>query len=668
MFQALAKTLTALHQQLSAEPPHVRSIVEIEVRVGLISLSDRLERATPTIPGSGAVQIEPDMMRRRGLRFVSGVSPPVFGTVKQEIGRRYGTTERATKEVVYVYDSGRMRDQRVIFDGVNPPHCERKETKKQVNFQLPAASYDLRVQASLEEAMEPMQGTDPPEGWSGRRTKRRVSWKSPSNVPEGAAWLWQADLTLVEEISPNRGLLETWEVELELLPRARDRWLSLTVPEEVIAMTSQVATHLLHLLEPINPIEPMSAIANPTPELHQDIKTAVLSACAQLKTPGKGSPFPGAQPVNMCKRNVPDVQRASYYIAEKTDGVRYLMLALPGPSGNTCVLVDRSMNVFRVAGGAFLAEVLGPGTILDGELVHNRTMMKAIFVAFDILRHRERNVMPLGFLERLTALREGVMASYFDQMRTAGAAQEGHLMLVMKSFYPRKKIMDLFRHVSVEGRHRIFKDEGRTLHHKTDGIIFQPNAPYTVGTDTALLKWKWADLASVDLRVYPAPDSGGGGGGGGMGRGCNVKLCSEAGNHGEEVDLSKSVHLSVHDRARLVADMEGSRSVIAEVALDPGSGLWVYMGLRPDKDRPNFITTVISTMVEVAEGLSEEELKYRMLVDSPSSDDWVRQETAMRKRAVQWQYKKKAAQTTPTTTATSPPPPPPPRPQQQPPR
>ena len=142
-----------------------------------------------------------------------------------------------------------------------------------------------------------------------------------------------------------------------------------------------------------------------------------------------------------------------------------------------------------------------------------------------------------------------------------------------------------------------------------------------------------------------------------------MKLCSEAGNQGEEVDLSKSVHLSAHDRARLVADMECNRSVIAEVALDPGSGLWVYMGLRPDKDRPNFITTVISTMVEVAEGLSEEELKYRMLVDSPSSDDWIRQETAMRKRAVQWQYKKKSSQTTSTaTTPTTPPPPPPPRP------
>ena len=154
--------------------------------------------------------------------------------------------------------------------------------------------------------------------------------------------------------------------------------------------------------------------------------------------------------------------------------------------------------------------------------------------------------------------------------------------------------------VHVEGQHRIYKDSERSLHHKTDGIIFQPDAPYKVGTDPALLKWKWIDLASVDLRVYPAALGNGGAGGGGGG----VRLCSEAGNHGEEVDLSRSVHLSEHDEARLVADMQNSRSVIAEVALDPGSGLWVYMGLRPDKDRPNFITTVISTMVEVRFGFN----------------------------------------------------------------
>lgn len=710
LFQALAKYLNTLHQRLCTEPPEVRAGLEIEVRVGLISLPERLERATPGIPGSGAVQIDTEVMRHHRLRFVSGVSPPVFDRVKEEVGRKYGVAERASKEIVYVYDGGQMRDQRVVMDGISPPYCERKEARHLANFQLAAAPYDLRVQASLEQRVAPEVAglqpgsSEPPQGWSGRRTKRRFSWKSDSSMSEDEAWLWRADLTLVEEVSSQRGgMKEVREVELELLPRARDRWLSLNQPEEVIAMTSQVATHLYHLLESINPLEPLSAIANPTPEHDDGVRQAVAAACAQLKRPtGKGSSFPGAQPVNMCKRNVPDVQRGSYFIAEKTDGVRYLMMTVPGPAGSpgeTCVLVDRSMNVFQVTGGGFLAGILGSGTILDGELVHNRTLHKAIFVAFDILRHRERSLVPCGFLERLDVLKKRVVADYLERVREGGAeaAPDGHLKLVPKRFFPRQKIMDLFRQVCVsvcievlgvlylgwavflcglffvllqsvrlamypvgcvvstavssmrssffyrscftvrrispdsatndkqnggrlhtavrlvprrdvilrytcwlhaqvhvEGQHRIFKDSERSLHHKTDGIIFQPDAPYKVGTDPGLLKWKWVDLASVDLRVYPAAATVGSGGGGG-----GVRLCSEAGNHGEEVDLSRSVHLSDHDEARLVADMQNSRSVIAEVALDPGSGLWVYMGLRPDKDRPNFITTVISTMVEV---------------------------------------------------------------------
>lgn len=463
LFQALAKNLNALHQRLCTEPPEVRASLEIEVRVGLISLPDHLERATPGIPGSGAVQIDPEVMRHHRLRFVSGVSPPVFDRVKEEVGRKYGVAERASKEVVYVYDAGQMQGQRVVMDGVGPPYCERKEARHLVNFQLAAAPYDLRVQASLEQRVAPeMAGlqpgsNEPPQGWSGRRTKRRFSWKSDSSMSEDEAWLWRADLTLVEEVSSHRGggINEVREVELELLPRARDRWLSLTQPEEAIAMTSQVATHLYHLLESINPLEPLSAISNPVPEGDDGVRQAVAAACAQLKRPtGKGSSFPGAQPVNMCKRNVPDVQRGAYFIAEKTDGVRYLMMSVPAPSGGeTCVLVDRSMNAFQVAGGGFLAGCLGSGTILDGELVHNRTLNKAIFVAFDILRHRDRSLVACGFLERLDVLKKGAIADYNERVREGGAeaAPDSHLKLVPKRFFPRQKIMDLFRLVRVCG-------------------------------------------------------------------------------------------------------------------------------------------------------------------------------------------------------------------------
>ena len=57
---------------------------------------------------------------------------------------------------------------------------------------------------------------------------------------------------------------------------------------------------------------------------------------------------------------------------------------------------------------------------------------------------------------------------------------------------------------------RIYKESDRR-HHKSDGIIFQPNAPYVFGTDVDLVKWKWPELASVDLQVLPNASKGGGG-------------------------------------------------------------------------------------------------------------------------------------------------------------
>jgi hypothetical protein len=34
-------------------------------------------------------------------------------------------------------------------------------------------------------------------------------------------------------------------------------------------------------------------------------------------------------------------------------------------------------------------------------------------------------------------------------------------------------------------------------HHKTDGVILQPNTPYVMGTDYGLLKWKFLDTVNI---------------------------------------------------------------------------------------------------------------------------------------------------------------------------
>lgn len=47
---------------------------------------------------------------------------------------------------------------------------------------------------------------------------------------------------------------------------------------------------------------------------------------------------------------------------------------------------------------------------------------------------------------------------------------------------------------------------------------------------------------------------------------------------------------------------------IIEVLFDVATGSWSYKGVRHDKNVPNFITTVMGALIELAEKVTEEEL------------------------------------------------------------
>ena len=600
LLETVVETLTGFHDNLTK--PTAGSTIELEVRMGLIPYLYDIGkgRSTHSIPGEGAITVP-------GTGFLSGVSPPDYATISKQI-ESFSTNRETTVEEVYSYTDSSIR---VVYDTVSKRFkSESKEKFYPVDLQIPAAAYDLRIQSSLETNLGSV--SNPPDNWKNKRTKRRVSWESSE--------MWRSDLTLVEtETRP--GVEEkppTWEVELELLPKKTKEWISTSDPEK---MTSDIAKDLLLVLEKINPMEMESSIDEIIEEKDGKIKSEVKKALGNIKTTKSGDfSFPGAQPVNMLRRDIEYIQTKPYYVAEKTDGVRYLMVVL----GETCVLVKRSkyLKIFKVDGGHEIANVLPTGTILDGELVHNRTSGKSVFLVFDMLQNAKRKIIHENFSERYY----GELTSLMNEFRN----KKGHLQLAMKVFHKREDLGEVFRNIHT-GKHRIYKSG--LLHHKTDGIIFQPDTPYVTQTDKTLFKWKWVDLASIDLKVHSGNSEK------------DLKFCSDAGD-GVEVDLSKSIHLSAQDTARLVGDMAYDKSktkktwAIAEVALSPGSGLWVYMGLRTDKDSSNFIGVVMSTMLEVAEGLDEDELKYRMAATDHSSDDWDVQENAMRKKAVQYQYKK----------------------------
>ncbi len=117
---------------------------------------------------------------------------------------------------------------------------------------------------------------------------------------------------------------------------------------------------------------------------------------------------------------------------------------------------------------------------------------------------------------------------------------EGTLPLVRKKFFHRKSIMSLFHYVKhMSGRERIYH-ESEWRYHRTDGVIFQPDAPYNSGRHDALMKWKWLDLASIDLRAQRT--------------GADIDFSTEV-QGGMPVSV-KVVKLTEHDIMRLRADMK----------------------------------------------------------------------------------------------------------------
>lgn len=202
LLKTITKTLSEYRKKLKLMED--RSMIEIEVRLGLISEKDDFVRDMPGKEGSGVIQAK-NMNRKR---FVSGVSPIDYDTMKQTMELFYPEME-TIKEEVFIYDAGHR-----ITTNNGKLYKEKKDVKVQTDLHSPSASYDLRIQVSKE---EPIGATNRDDNWSAKRMKRRVSWSSKQQM-------WKADLTLVESFNKNSGKTSsTWEVELELLSGARDK-------------------------------------------------------------------------------------------------------------------------------------------------------------------------------------------------------------------------------------------------------------------------------------------------------------------------------------------------------------------------------------------------------------------------------------------------------------
>ena len=132
---------------------------------------------------------------------------------------------------------------------------------------------------------------------------------------------------------------------------------------------------------------------------HQDaegLKHAVANLLGRENTR-----FPGAQPVSFAKLHLAELQKQEYFMCEKTDGVRCLLYLTYIDTGNgfepLTILIDRKNNYYDVRPPLrypYYTAIDQPeaflyGTLLDGELVHDRYPGEAsprlIYYVFDCM-------------------------------------------------------------------------------------------------------------------------------------------------------------------------------------------------------------------------------------------------------------------------------------------
>ncbi|KAG5649639.1 hypothetical protein H0H81_002738 [Sphagnurus paluster] len=320
--------------------------------------------------------------------------------------------------------------------------------------------------------------------------------------------------------------------------------------------------------------------------------------------------FPGSQPVSFSVRDLDKLERADYWVCEKSDGVRVLFLIQTDFSSGdqTLYLIDRH-NTYHELTGIFFPHHENPrnplrNTLVDGELVRDidpKTKVATLrLLAFDCLVVDDQNVMSRPLDKRYGRLQEWFYKPYAKMMK------DHPYMAESQPFDVKVKEINFSYHVE-----KVFAVDIPALHHENDGLIYTcVNTPYTPGTDPNIMKWKPPSENSIDFKLvlrFPpmrnAPDR----------PDFHAKpvflLHVWCGDTKYELYDEMYVDDAEWERLKLSRDQIDDR--IVEVHWDAGVAHWRMMRFRDDKPHGNHRSVVENIIQSIIDGVEKDTLLAR---------------------------------------------------------
>lgn len=288
--------------------------------------------------------------------------------------------------------------------------------------------------------------------------------------------------------------------------------------------------------------------------------------------------FCGALPVSLMRKDLDSLRTMEYLVAEKSDGVRHLMLFFRHNDESHAVFIDRGNRVYRTA-YKFSSHLRdGLGTLVDGELLWEKGGL-SYYVHDIVCVCGKVEVAFEKYTERLYHVRELLRWHVFapDDSRL------DNITFLPKQVFPLRELSHVLENVIPN------------LHHRSDGLIFTCNTlPHEGKKDTFLFKYKRPKDHTLDLQLGPC-----------VGENTFQLLTwdTHVTHVFETVTLPRTKWTAVGVHSPMA-----QQGCILECAYDFDNAKWVPVNIRLDKVKPNDVSTIQLTLETMLESLTIEEL------------------------------------------------------------
>tara|TARA_B100001564_G_scaffold360024_1_gene384827 strand:+ start:4641 stop:5513 length:873 start_codon:yes stop_codon:yes gene_type:complete len=269
--------------------------------------------------------------------------------------------------------------------------------------------------------------------------------------------------------------------------------------------------------------------------------------------------FPGSQPVSIEYRHFNILKSNQYVVCEKTDGVRFMMLAFLYNNKKQCVFINRALDMYTCPLN-FKMDVY-KGSVLEGEMYGD------VFMIYDTLLSCGENVGNYDFLTRLKSIEK------IKKMLTC--LKYDPIKLKIKTFH----VMNEYK--------QFLEDYLPTVTDTVDGLIFTPvNDTIKKGTHETMFKWKPRDKNTIDFQVKRGTDA--------------WRLYVQ--EKGKLIYESEIPYAMVPENARTW--IEENAIIECQYMFNDVPMWWKPVDRRYDKTFPNSRRTFYRTLVNIKEDIS----------------------------------------------------------------